>query len=191
MISTLMSSLREKLLALRGEADAEMRGRWDRSLPFADSLFDRWGRAQELGFGEGSSIYDSACVYGNVSVGADTWIGPFVILDGSGGELKIGAFCDVSAGVHIYTHDTAIRCVSMGEVPAREGPVSIGDGSYIGPQSVVVAGVHIGSRCIVGANSFVHSDIPDRSVVAGSPAHNIGQVVGEGAHLRVERTTDQ
>jgi len=186
-----MTDLRSRLVALRGKADAEMRGAWDRSLPFADSLFDRWGRAQELGFGGGSSIYDSACVYGDVSVGADTWIGPFVILDGSGGELKIGAFCDVSAGVHIYTHDTALRCVSMGEVLAREGPVSIGDGSYIGPQSVVVAGVHIGSRCIVGANSFVDSDVPDGSVVAGSPALNLGQVVGEGAHVRVVHTTDQ
>ena len=33
--------------------------------------------------------------------------------------------------------------------------------------------------------------IPDGSVVAGSPARNIGQVVGEGAHVRVVHTTDQ
>ena len=46
-----MTDLRSRLVALRGKADAEMRGAWDRSLPFADSLFDRWGRAQELGFG--------------------------------------------------------------------------------------------------------------------------------------------
>ena len=65
-----------RLWATRDDA---LRQSYDRSLPFADGLFDRWERAARLGFGEGASIYDSAMVYGPVSVGANTWIGPGVV----------------------------------------------------------------------------------------------------------------
>jgi len=179
-----MNQLHQDLRALRSEATAKLRRRWDRSLPFADLLFDRWERAQELGFGEGTSIYDSVHAYGSVAVGKGTWIGPFVILDGSGADLTIGDFCDISTGVHIFTHDTAIRCVSMGEAAARRSPISIGDGTYIGSQSIVVAGTNIGSRCIVGANSLVNADVPDRTIVTGSLAVPIGYVEGEGTEVR-------
>ncbi|WP_211240344.1 hypothetical protein [Aminiphilus circumscriptus] len=69
-----------------------------RTLPFGDYVVDRWEKAAFLGFGEKTSVYDSAIVLGDVQVGANTWIGPFVILDGSGG-LVIGSNCSISAGV--------------------------------------------------------------------------------------------
>jgi acetyltransferase-like isoleucine patch superfamily enzyme len=185
-----MNQLHDDLRTLRDEADAEMRRQWDRSLPFPDILFDRWGRAHQLGFGEGTSVYDSAHIFGSVSVGEGTWIGPFVILDGSGADLTIGNFCDISPGVHIFTHDTALRCVSLGEAPIRQSPVTIGDGTYIGSQSVVVAGTNIGSQCIVAANSLVNTDAPDRTIVAGTPAVPIGHVVGEGADVRCVFSSD-
>jgi UDP-3-O-[3-hydroxymyristoyl] glucosamine N-acyltransferase len=39
-------------------------------------------------------------VFGDVAVGARTWIGPFVMLDGSAGP-EIGASCSISSGAHI------------------------------------------------------------------------------------------
>ncbi len=81
-----------------------MKDQFSRSLPLADELFDRWERAQFLGFGEGSSIYDSSLVLGDVSVGVKTWVGPFTILDGSG-RLKIGDYCNISGGAQLYSHD--------------------------------------------------------------------------------------
>ena len=93
---------------LRGVYDAlrsEMREKWHRDLPLEELLFDRWERARKLGFGEGTSIYHNSYVYGDVHVGERTWIGPFTILDGSGG-LRIGSNCSISAGVHIFTHDS-------------------------------------------------------------------------------------
>ena len=62
---------------------------YNRMLPFGDYLIDRWEKAKFLGFGEGTSIYDNVLVIGDVKVGKNTWIGPNVILDGSGG-LEIG-----------------------------------------------------------------------------------------------------
>ena len=48
--------------------------------------------------------------------------------------------------------------------------VSIGDGTWIGTNVVIVGNVHIGKNCVIGANSVVNTDIPDYSVAVGSPA---------------------
>lgn len=47
--------------------------------------------------------------------------------------------------------------------------VEIGDGTWIG-ENVCILGVKIGKNCVIGANSVVTKDIPDYSVVVGSPA---------------------
>ena len=77
-----------------------MRLRWNRDLPLEELLFDRWERARYLGFGAGASIYHTSYVFGDVRVGANTWIGPLTVLEGSGG-LTIGAHCSISSGVQI------------------------------------------------------------------------------------------
>ncbi len=165
--------------------DDALRRDFDRSLPFADGLFDRWERARRLGFGEGASIYDSAMVLGSVAVGAYTWVGPSVLLDGSGGGLTIGEWCSISAGAHLYTHDTVRWSLSRGAVARTTAPVRIGSACHFGAQSIVVAGVTIGDQCVIGANSFVNRDVPDRAVVAGSPARPLGMVVGDGEEVRL------
>ena len=75
----------------------EIKSVWDRSVSFQDELFDRWERADFMGFGKGTSVYQDSLIIGDVSVGAATWIGPFTVLDGSGG-LTIGDNCSISAG---------------------------------------------------------------------------------------------
>jgi acetyltransferase-like isoleucine patch superfamily enzyme len=152
-----------------------MRADWHRDLPLGELLSDRWRRAEALGFGPGASIYDSSYVYGDVTVGVNTWIGPFTLLDGSGG-LSIGDWCSISAGVHIYTHDTVAWAVSGGRIPAERSPVAIGDNTYIGSRAVVARGVTIGDHCVIGAGSFVNRSIPPYSVAVGSPGRVIGSV---------------
>jgi len=140
-----------------------------RVLPFGEIVVDRWKKARMLGFGEGASVYDSAIVIGDVACGEDTWVGPFALLDGSGG-LTIGAHCSISAGVQIYTHDTVARALSGDEREAERAPVVIGDGCYTGPNAVISKGVTIGNRCVIGANSFVNRDLPDDARAWGVPA---------------------
>lgn len=179
------AALAEALTALRLQNEKRLKDQFNRSLPFSDGMFDRWERAQRLGFGERTSIYDSAVMYGDVSVGADSWIGPFVILDGSGGPLRIGSFCSISAGVHIYTHDTVLWALSGGKLPYKKASVTIGDNVYIGGQCVVVAGVTIHSRSVVAAQSLVNKDVPSGVIVGGVPAKPIGHVEGEGGDIRI------
>ena len=185
MVSDSVADLALALRRVKEQRDEELRATFDRSLPFADAQFDRWERAKALGFGEKTSIYDSSAVFGTVHVGTNTWIGPFTILDGSGGGLTLGDYCSISAGVHIYTHDTVLWAVSGGVQDARKGAVVIGSNTYIGAQSVIVAGVAIGSRCVIAANSLVNRDVPDGTIVGGTPARVLGHVEGEGADARL------
>ena len=159
------------------QRDAELRKTYNRSLPMQDALFDRWERAKSLGFGEGASIYNSALVFGNVRVGAQTWIGPYVMLDGAGGGIEIGSPCSISTGVYIYTHDTIAWALSGGQERPRFGAVKVGDCCYLGSQSIIAAGATIGNRCLISANSFVNTDIPDGTIVGGTPARRIGKVM--------------
>jgi len=148
---------------------AYFRAAWDRSVPFGDCVVDRWERANQLGFGEGASIYDSALVLSQVTVGRQTWIGPNTVLDGSGGGLEIGEFCSVSAGVQIYTHDTVQWALSGGEKPVERAATSIGNRCYIGPNTVIAKGVEIGDGCVIGAFSLVTKNIPSGSIAYGIP----------------------
>ncbi len=144
-----------------------LRARFDRTLPFGDYVSDRWEKAAYLGFGKGSSIYDSSLVFGKVEVGDDVWVGPFTVLDGSGGTLRIGNNCHISAGVQIYTHDTVDVVLRKGEI--QKSAVTIGDNCYIGPNAVLSMGIKIGDSVVIGANSFVNCDVPSGSKGFGNP----------------------
>ena len=168
-------ALLKELQALWSARQAEVQADWQRSLPFADYLIDRWEKARRLGFGEGSSIYDSSVVLGDVKVGEHTWIGPFTVLDGSGG-LTIGAYCSISAGVQLYTHDSVRWAVSGGKEPIQRAPTRIGSRCYIGPHAIISKGVTIGEGCIIGAGSLVLSDIPPGSKAYGTPCTVHGPV---------------
>jgi acetyltransferase-like isoleucine patch superfamily enzyme len=138
-------------------------------------VVDRWARAAALGFGAGSSAYDSSLIIGDVTVGERTWIGPFTVLDGSGG-LIIGDTCSISAGVQIYTHDSVKWALSGGRAEYENSPVSIGSHTYVGPLTIVTKGVTIGRHCLIGANSVVNKNIPDNSIAFGSTCRVVGRV---------------
>jgi len=84
---------------------AQKKKEYDRFLSIPDYIIDRWERAKLMGFGEGSSVYDSCLVLGDVSVGKNVWIGPFTCLDGSGGGLIIGDNYNIS-GSYMFSEQT-------------------------------------------------------------------------------------
>lgn len=117
-----------------------------------------------------------AWIIGEPEIGPGTWIGAFTVIDGSGG-LTIGTGCDISSGVHIYTHSSAKRCVSGRSYPTvdRE-PVVIGDRVFIGAGAIINMGVTIGDEAIIGAGAVVTGPVAARTIVAGVPARVIGAV---------------
>lgn len=181
-----MKDIESKLRQLHRVRRDELWKEWKRDLPFSELLVDRWERASRLGFKKKASIYDNSYVFGDVAVGEETWVGPFTVLDGSGG-LEIGHHCSISTGVQIYSHDTVKWAVSGGKEPHERSPTRIGNCCYIGPHTVVTRGVTIGDHCVVGAFSLVNMDLPPCSVAFGTPCRVTGHVVIlENGSVRLE-----
>lgn len=168
----------DDFLTFHNEIDGAMREQHNRSLPFNEEFTDRWDRAKKLGFGEGTSIYDNSYVYGEPKIGAKCWIGPQTVIDGSG-ELAIGNGCTISVGVQIYSHDNVLQTISAGIESIAHAKTTIGNHVYIGPNAVVTKGSNIGNRCVVGAFTMIKGDIPDNSVVLGTPGRIVGTVLFE------------
>ena len=72
---------------------------------------------------------------------------------------------------HEY-RDINVPVIDQGIVQ-RGQMVSIGEGSYIGINAVIVGNVKIGKHCVIGANSVVTKDVPGYCVAVGSPARVI------------------
>ncbi len=72
----------------------------------------------------------------------------------------------ISDNIHVYNElSTPIKNQQID----FKGDVIIGENSWIGENASIV-GAKVGKHCVIGANSFVNKDIPDYSVVVGSPA---------------------
>ena len=52
-------------------------------------------------------------------------------------------------------------------------PITVGNNVYIGEDSLILPGVHIGNHVVIGARSVVTKDIPDNSVAVGVPCRVI------------------
>lgn len=127
------------------------------------------------GFPE-NKFNNHAWIIGDPKIAENVWIGAFCVIDGSGG-LEIGEGCDISCGVHIYTHSSVLRCVSDRRYSEVDrAPVKIGNHTFVGANAVINKGVIIGNHCIVGAGAVVTKDVPDFMVVGGVPAKPIARV---------------
>ncbi len=169
------------------EKRQEMKDRYDRVLPSGELIFNRFEKGKYLKCGEGSSVYDTSVVMGEVEIGDHVWVGPYTLLEGSNAKLKIGNFVSIDAGVMIYTHDSTQYYVSGGKDPFVSGDVTIGDNTVIGTMSMIGCGVTVGKHCVIAAHSYVNRDVPDYSIAAGVPARVIGRVkIGEDGHASFE-----
>lgn len=84
----------------------------------------------------------------------------------------------ISRKVSILTHDYsparafyAVEGVQNFTRVLKE--VYIGENSFIGMNSIILPGSHIGKNCIIGAGSVIKGDIADNSVYVGNPAKRI------------------
>jgi acetyltransferase-like isoleucine patch superfamily enzyme len=134
---------------------------------------------------------EHAWITGDPEIGDGTWIGPFTLLDGSGG-LRIGAGCDISSGAQIYTHSTARRCVSQRAYNLVDrARTTLGDHVFVGAGAVILMGVNVGDGAVIGAGAVVTSDVAPYTVVAGVPARPIARVVVDGDAVRFESETGE
>lgn len=89
--------------------------------------------------------------------------------------ISVGDRVTITSGVRLLTHDGSTWLVrdADGNRYQRYLPIKIGDDVFIGINSIIMPGVTIGSRVVIGAGSVVTSDVSDGVVVAGNPARVI------------------
>ena len=109
------------------------------------------------------------CDYGvNIHLGANAFANAnCVFLDCA--EIRIGDNFQAGPGVQLLTPEHPLDAIERrGKETAR--PIVIGDDVWIGGGAIVLAGVTIGDRSVIGAGSVVTRDVPSDVVVVGNPA---------------------
>ena len=131
--------------------------------------------------GEDFYVAESASVIGKVRLANDTsvWFG--AVLRGDYESITVGENTNIQECAVIHT-DPGFPCilgsnVTIGHQAMLHG-CQVGDNSLIGINAVVLNGAKIGRNCLIGANALVteNQEIPDGSLVIGSPAKPIKQL---------------
>jgi len=145
--------------------------------------------ASTVRLGRDVTIHHSDLVnlYG-CSIGDGTRIGAFVEIQKNatvGARCKISSHTFICEGVEIedevfvghgvmFINDPYPRATSEGvlqtEVDWKVVPTRVRRGASIGSGAVIMCGVTIGERALVGAGAVVTHDVPADAVVAGVPA---------------------
>lgn len=114
-----------------------------------------------------------SCDYGyNIRLGRNAFINfNCVFLDCA--SIEIGDNLQMGPAVQIYTaaHPLEADVRRSGLEYAR--PIRIGNDVWIGGGTIILPGVTIGDRSVIGAGSVVVRDVPAAKVVVGNPARII------------------
>lgn len=91
-------------------------------------------------------------------------------------KVTIGDNCQFAPNVSIYTAGHPIHPAVRNTLYEYGISVTVGDNVWIGGNSVILPGVHIGSNVVIGAGSVVTQDIPDWCLAAGNPCRVIRKI---------------
>lgn len=134
--------------------------------------------------GEGHFIAPNAVLIGDVVLHekSSVWFG--CVLRGDADRIEIGAGSNIQDGAVLHADPgfplSVGRDVTVGHNAMLHG-CSIGDGTLVGINAVVLNGARVGRGCLIGANALVTEgmEIPDGSLVLGVPAKIKSQLTEE------------
>lgn len=87
--------------------------------------------------------------------------------------ITLGDYCRISNDVMFVTHDGGtwvFRDLTKYSNVIKYGRITVGEHTFVGARVIIMPGVNIGNRCVIGAGSVVTKDIPDGSIAVGIPA---------------------
>lgn len=139
---------------------------------------------------ESAYVAVEATVIGDVRLAADTSVWAGAVLRGDNEPIIVGEGSNVQEGTVMHTDPgcplTVGERVTIGHQAMLHG-CTVGDGSLIGIQAVVLNKAVIGKECLVGAGAVVTEGkvFPDRSLILGAPAKVVRTLSDEDvANLR-------
>ena len=112
---------------------------------------------------------------GRIRIGEETHIQPGCHLHAFLSDIEIGRNVEIAAGCafYSYNHGTAPGMTIMSQPLESKGPITVGDGAWLGHAVIILAGVNVGAGAVIGAGSLVVRDIPENAIAAGVPARVI------------------
>ena len=111
----------------------------------------------------------------NIRVGRDCGINQGVFILGHH-RVEIGDGVVLSAGSMLIDSGLELAGFAQAERPVHiDSFVVVEDGAWIGAGAIILPGVTVGRKAVVGAGSVVTRDVPPYTVVAGNPARAIGR----------------
>jgi maltose O-acetyltransferase len=117
------------------------------------------------------------CDYGfNIDLGEGVFFNVnCVVLDVC--RVRIGDFTLLGPAVQLYTATHPLDA-DLRRRQESGRPIEIGHDVWIGGGAIVLPGVRIGSRAVIGAGSVVTRDVPEGVVAAGNPCRVIRKIAG-------------
>lgn len=149
--------------------------------------------------GKGTIIFRRARIdtmpFNHFEIGHHSTIEDFSFVNNGMGPVRIGDWSFIGAmnviigpvkiGNHIMTAQNVVMSgmnhgftnvtTAFRYQPCTTAVITIGDGCWIGANSIITAGVTVGQYCVIAAGSVVTKDVPPYSIAAGSPAKVIKQ----------------
>ncbi|HET9645786.1 MAG TPA: gamma carbonic anhydrase family protein [Burkholderiaceae bacterium] len=125
-----------------------------------------------------------ATLIGKVSLGEQTSVWPGAVVRADNEPIRIGDRTNVQEGAVLHADPgfplTIGEDVTVGHQAMLHG-CTIGPGSLIGIQAVVLNGATIGRHCLIGAGAIVTEGkaFPDRSLILGVPAKVVRELTDE------------
>lgn len=110
---------------------------------------------------------------GDLEIGHDTWIGPqtFILCSAL---VRIGNYVDIGPQVYIGTGTHLISregLHSAGEGVSKS--IEICDGVWLGARSMILPGVKVGTKAVLGAAAVALEDVPEGVICVGVPAREL------------------
>ena len=124
---------------------------------------------------KGNSIHLTARLSSNIKlsrtqIGRNTYIACNVVIVNS----NIGNYCSIAPNVQIGGMEHSYWWYSTSTILSNHckehNAVNIGNDVWIAGGAIIKQGVNIGNGAVIGAMSFVNTDVPENSIVLGIPA---------------------
>lgn len=125
--------------------------------------------------GEGHFIAPNAVLIGDVVLHEKSSVWFSCVLRGDADRIEIGAGSNIQDGAVLHADPgfplSVGRNVTVGHNAMLHG-CTVGDGTLVGINAVVLNGARVGRGCLIGANALITEgmEIPDGSLVLGVPA---------------------
>jgi maltose O-acetyltransferase len=117
------------------------------------------------------------CYFGSrdIIIGPGTRVNYRCFFDGAA-PIRIGQNCGIGMEVMFCTSSHKIGSAFERAGPASPGPITVGDGCWIGARAVIMPGVTVGSGCVIATGAVVNKDCAPNGLYAGVPARRIKEL---------------